>query len=152
MFSSRSSLVFLLTLVFLVSCKPPPAPDFVDLNGQAFTKDGLLGKWVVINYWAEWCKPCIKEIPELNEIHDDRDNYNALIMGVNFDKLALEPLRKVSQKFNIKFPVLRSDPIKVYDLAPPQALPITYIIDPTGNVAHTLAGPQTLESITELLK
>jgi len=40
------------------------------------------GQWVVINYWAEWCKPCIKEIPELNGL-DRREGYR--VLGANFD-------------------------------------------------------------------
>jgi len=56
--------------------------------------DTLKGRWVLINYWAEWCKPCLEEIPELNtfaEAHSEQVS----VLGVNYDGVEGEALAQV---------------------------------------------------------
>ena len=50
------------------------------------------GRWLVVNYWAEWCAPCRTEIPELNELHHDRVNHGLVVLGVNWDGFTGEKL------------------------------------------------------------
>lgn len=45
------------------------------------------GRWLLINYWAEWCAPCRKEIPELNQIHAERAATGVAVLGVNYSTL-----------------------------------------------------------------
>ncbi len=100
------------------------------------------GRWLVINYWAEWCKPCRHEIPELNRLALESGD-KVLVLGVNFDGLHGDALRAAKQHFAITFDLFTEDPRAVFALERPSAIPVTYLVNPQGEVAAQLVGPQT---------
>ena len=102
-------------------------------------------QWLVINYWAPWCKPCIKEIPELNTLNTSSDKVQ--VIGVHFDKPAIDQQIADIKKIDIHFPVVLSSPHLHYSYDYPTVLPTTIIITPAGNVDKVLIGPQTAASI-----
>lgn len=103
------------------------------------------GKVLLVNYWAEWCKPCREEIPELNHFAADRDR--VLVVGVNYDQPPAEKNLAQMAKLGISFPVLSADPAARWQQARPSVLPSTFIIGLDGRWRATLVGPQTLESL-----
>lgn len=102
------------------------------------------GSWLVINYWAEWCKPCIKEVPELNELNSQS---GITVLGVNFDGAEGDALAAQIAKLGIGFPTLPDDPATYLGSQRPEVLPTTLIINPDGELVDTLVGPQTLETL-----
>lgn len=104
-------------------------------------------RWLVINYWAEWCGPCREEIPELNELHHARVNHGLVVLGVNWDGFSGEKLADMIERMNIEFPILREDPYQQYGYERAQQLPVTVLINPQREVANILYGPQTVASI-----
>jgi thiol-disulfide isomerase/thioredoxin len=126
-------------------------PVFKDTQDQSVQLSTLKGKWVVINYWAPWCPSCIHEIPELNHFYKQVKNKNILIYGVNFDAASSGDFKQAVQKAKIEFPVLLEDPDLAWKLGNVNAIPTTFIIDPTGKVAKTLVGPTTEKSLTAIL-
>ena len=109
--------------------------------------DDLQGRWAVVNYWAEWCKPCIKEIPELNEAA--RRFPDVAIVGVNYDGASGEELAAQLEALGVTFPTLAVDPAPELGIPRPAVLPTTLILDPQGVLVQTLVGPQTLESLAQ---
>ena len=107
----------------------------------------LQGQWVVINYWAQWCAPCIKEIPELNRL--DQEYTGVTVVGVNYDGTNGEELELQRQKLGVTFASLESDPAAQLGIPRPVVLPTTFILDPTGRLVATLIGPQTLASLVQ---
>jgi thiol-disulfide isomerase/thioredoxin len=105
-------------------------------------------RWIVINYWAEWCAPCRLEIPELNDLHREGVGAGLVVLGVNYDDLEKEPLHALSERMGIEFPVLVRDPRHIWGYELPQVLPTTVVIAPDGSVHAELVGPQTLETIS----
>ena len=128
-----------LLALLLAACGADPgtanAPSLLDLRGR----------FVVINYWAQWCKPCIEEIPELNELDAAHDNVS--VLGVNFDGATGPELAQQEERLGVAFPTLATDPFAELGIARPVVLPTTMIVDPQGEVFSTLIGPQTLESL-----
>lgn len=130
---------FLSVLLLLAACGP------ADVPGNSLQLDGnLRGQWVVVNYWAIWCKPCAQEIPELNALAEIP---GVSVFGVNYDGASGEKLAQQVQKLGIAFPILDSDPAAQLGVPRPVVLPTTLIIDPSGQLRETLVGPQTLESL-----
>ena len=109
--------------------------------------DRLRGQWVVINYWAQWCKPCIKEIPELNTL--DQKYPQVTVLGVNYDGATGEDLAAQLAKLGIEFSTLTTDPAGQLGASRPEVLPTTLILDPTGQLSATLVGPQNLASLAQ---
>ena len=134
-------------IFILISCAKP---DLVTSNNKKIFLDDLYGKWVVINYWADWCPPCIKEIPELNKLNAKySDELNVFLF--NFDRLEGEELKNQLRKIDAKVPSLVTDPQSIYNFTIPESLPVTFVINKKGELSNILRGPQTLEEMEKVL-
>ena len=116
-------------------------------SGDATQLEDLRGNWVVVNYWAEWCKPCIREIPELNAL--DREYPDVSVLGVNYDGASGEELQRQLTALDVQFPTLPIDPASQLGTPRPAVLPTTLILNPEGRLVETLVGPQTLETLAQ---
>lgn len=103
------------------------------------------GHWLVVNYWAQWCQPCIKEIPELNALAERYPRVT--VLGVNYDGARGTELQQQVDKLGVGFPTLLTEPSAQLGVQLPGVLPTTLVIDPDGRLVQTLVGPQTLESL-----
>ncbi|MGY0217767.1 TlpA family protein disulfide reductase [Endozoicomonadaceae bacterium StTr2] len=119
--------------------------NLVDQDGKSLELDQFAGDWIAINYWAVWCAPCIKEIPELNQL-DKADN-GIRVLGVDYDGALPEELKANMKKLNIQFRVFRGDPSEALGFTPPDVLPATYILNAEGQLVKQLLGPQTQASL-----
>jgi len=138
-------LVVLVICSVLLSCSFDEQIEFSD--GTRTQMSHWQGRWLVINYWAEWCAPCRHEIPELNELHANRVESGVVVLGVNYDGLSQPKLGEVMQRMDVKFPVLKRDPQVKYGYARAEHLPMTVLINPEREVHDILIGPQTAASI-----
>jgi thiol-disulfide isomerase/thioredoxin len=137
--------------VFLMSCgKETPPVTLEVLDGNVLQQKDWKGKWIYINYWAVWCKPCAEEVPELNKFAAATPN--ALVLGVNFDKPKPEDLLTQVNRFRIDYPVVISDIQQAFQHTVPQGLPATIVINPEGKIVDTLQGPQTQASLAQAMK
>lgn len=121
--------------------------DFETLDGQAYRWQDLEGQWVFINYFAEWCAPCLKEVPELNAFSAYVEAQPGVaLFAASFDTLSPEELAAVQQKYQMAFPLIVTDSPRMPNEKPRQ-LPATFIITPEGKVLKQLLGEQTFESL-----
>ena len=134
--------------LFLAGC----AEDWgVDQHGRKVTAEQLEGQWLVINYWAEWCKPCRTEIPELNRLDEELRGKGVQVLGVNFDALQGETLVAAAKAFDIRFTLLAQDPAPRLELPRNDVLPVTYLVDNKGRLRERLVGEQTATGLHERL-
>ena len=124
--------------------------DFSDIDGNRGAFSDYHGKWLVINYWATWCKPCLQEIPELNQFADKHAD-TVKLFAVDFDQSQGDALIASSEKMGISFSVLTADPAPILQFEPPTVLPTTIIFNPKGQLHRTLLGPQTAESLRQAM-
>ncbi len=123
--------------------------EFQKANGQPLAWDSLRGDWVLVNYWAEWCKPCLEEIPELNAL-DQNDNIT--VLGVNFDGIQGQDLINLGEEMGIEFIMLAEDPGPEFGWKLPVALPATFVVKPDGELLEARFGPQTEEQLHDLIR
>lgn len=135
----------LLMMLLLTGCAREQPADAPDPLAQAH------GEWLLINYWAEWCKPCIQEIPELNEFAR-LNGMRARVLMVNYDGASGDALREQAQRLGITTVLLESDPAAQFGYPRPQALPTTFVIDPAGKLRATLLGPQTAKGLAAAIE
>lgn len=103
--------------------------------------------WLVVNYFAEWCSPCVRELPALSMLANDPSLSHVEVLTVNYDQLPEAGLRKLKQQFAIDAPIV-TDYAAIQMIAPmPNQLPTTYIFAPGGELYTTLLGEQTEHSI-----
>jgi thiol-disulfide isomerase/thioredoxin len=123
----------------------------VDQHGRKVAAASLEGQWLVINYWAEWCTPCRREIPQMNQLADQLATKGAKVIGVNFDGLQGDALAKAADDMGIRFTVLAKDPSARYQLPRSEGLPVTYIVDASGKLCERLLGEQNAAGVSERL-
>lgn len=116
--------------------------DFVlpDLDGKQRRLSEFRGKWVLVNYWATWCPPCLEELPELEVFHVKHQHRNAVVIGVNLEEIGLARLRAFVEDQFISFPVLREKPGPRTVLGAVPALPTSYLISPAGELVARQVG------------
>jgi len=104
-------------------------------------------KWLIVNYWSEWCAPCRVEIPVLNALNETLSSTNVTIVGVNFDEDPREITLSIAADMGIEFPTLTMDVVAELKLRAPDVLPTTYILSPGHEVMAKMIGAQTEESL-----
>ena len=124
--------------------------DFTTTDDKDYRWDRFDDKWVVVNYFAEWCAPCLREMPELSEF-SRKYGSQIPIFAMSFDQLTTEQLIDLKKQYEIDFPVIKSISTLPWQ-QPPRALPSTYIIAPGGKVKKQLKGEQTAESLYQIIE
>ena len=142
----KQRIIQLFCLLIIISCQNN---DIDIYNGSDSSIDKLNGNWIVINYWADWCAPCIKEIPELNEFASENDDL--LVYTFNFDQLDEDDLAPIAEKFNIQVPSLITHPRDIWGIQTPPAVPATFFINPKGKIVLSLFRPQTKDALNNIL-
>ncbi|WP_242604536.1 TlpA disulfide reductase family protein [Legionella fairfieldensis] len=120
-----------------------------NITGQTIPFSSLKGKWVLINYWASWCQPCLDEIGELNQFNKKKKD-NVILFAVNYDRLPLSRQLALIKKYNINYPSLEN-PGSQLQLGDIRGVPVTFIFNPEGKLTNTLYGGQTAVSLNQIL-
>jgi thiol-disulfide isomerase/thioredoxin len=117
------------------------AADFkvTDTNGKTHTLSGYKGKWVLVNYWATWCPPCLEEIPDLIALHGDKKN-NLVVIGVAMDYRHAKQVTDFAAGLLVDYPIVLGTPGVVNQIGPVQGLPTTYLYSPEGKMVAQQVG------------
>jgi thiol-disulfide isomerase/thioredoxin len=120
------------------------------LGGGEVSLSDFRGEWVVVNYWATWCAPCRKEIPDLSKLHSDRDDVT--VLGLAYEELEDDDFYEFLKDFDVSYPILKVD---VYappePFGAPRVLPTTIILDKEGRAVKAFLGPVSSEDIESYL-
>ncbi|MBS7325876.1 MAG: TlpA family protein disulfide reductase [Thiopseudomonas sp.] len=143
----RTLIRLLLTSLLLVGCSQSATP-LSDSNGQPLD---TTGKWLLVNYWATWCKPCRAEIPALNSLHHEL-SAQIIVLGYNFDQLEDKALQTAANELGIEFPLLSTAAIRQLDLPGVAGIPVTFLINPDGHYHDRLTGEQSRDSLLAVLR
>lgn len=150
-----AAMLFLVSLGVLVSGGVAASEgDFSlpDLDGQTHNLSDYRGKWVLVNYWATWCPPCLEELPELEVFHDTAGG-RAIVLGVNMEAIDKGRLRAFVEQQFLSFPILLAgeQPRRAELIGPVDGLPTSYLVTPTGEVVARQVGQITADAINSFI-
>jgi thiol-disulfide isomerase/thioredoxin len=123
---------------------------FTDHTGTKLTLSDYKGKWVVINFWATWCPPCLKEIPDLVSLYQSRGD--VMVIGVAMDYSDPKTVLKYVKSMSIPYPIVLGDRKIAAQIGPLSMLPTTYVFDPSGNPSVYKVGLVSRESLEEFMR
>lgn len=128
-----------------------PDVSYVDTIGTAYTPKDLAGKVVVVNFWATWCKPCQKEIPDFSRAYEKYKDKGVVILGVLTDSPDSQQLLNFQSDYDMTYPVVRANSDILVSYQYPDALPTTFVFDRGGKQAFWHRGPLRESQLAEVL-
>jgi peroxiredoxin len=140
--------------------RPPEtriAPDFAieDMQGKIHSLANYRGKVMIVNFWATWCPPCVKEMPSLQRAWEQLRGENIAVLAINMGETK-QAIERFTQRYPVDLPILLDKDVDVADAWSVKGLPTTYVVDPNGQIVFQVIGerewddPKLLEEIREL--
>ena len=143
------NILVMLLVILLSACSH--GPELQDAKGHRVRFSDYEGKFIVVNYWASWCKPCYEEVPELNAFYKKHQGVDVMMFGVNYDLGGNTSLRDAEKKVGVKYPTLAGDPTEKLGIDNVPGLPTTYVFNFRGKLIKRLLGKQTVRSLEDAI-
>ena len=134
---------YVLLLLLFVNCGVAHATEaFVlkDMSGAEHRLSQYVGKWVIVNYWATWCPPCLEEVPEFVALYDERRNKDVMVIGVVFDYESIQTVNTYVDDMLMSYPIVLGNDNIVKQIGPADVLPTTYLFNPKGELVKVKRG------------
>jgi len=132
---------------FLNEPRPLARVEFSDSDGNPVMLDEFQGRFVLLNFWATWCAPCIVELPSLKRLSDEMGGDDFAVIAVSTDRKGIGYAREFLAKRGIDAPAVYNDPTSLFAGANRVAvMPTTILIDPEGREIGRLAGAAEWDS------
>lgn len=146
----KYKLIVLLYVVAMLLSFPVHAFQFQDVTGKIHKLSDYKGRWVLVNFWATWCPPCLKEIPDLIALYEQRKDL--IVIGVAMDIDDPKVVMDFVQSMSIPYPIVLGNRKIASQLDEISLLPSTYFFDPDGNPAARQQGIISRESIERFIE
>lgn len=144
--------VFILLLSLVAGCaNAAEGFAFKDMQGQKQRLSDYRGKWVLVNFWATWCPPCLEEIPDLIALHEAHKDTDLVVIGVALDSTR-ESVTEFVAKKRVTYPVVFGNYTLAQQVGEVQALPTSYLYDPAGKLVSYQEGVVSRESVESYIR
>ena len=136
--------IFLSALLWAVASQA--AFSLVDSKGHTHTLNQYRGKWVLVNFWATWCPPCLAEIPDLVALYENKKN-RLIVLGVAMDYRDPKQVMEFADQLMISYPLILGDYKMAEQVGAVPGLPTTYLYNPQGKLVAYNVGALSREVV-----
>ncbi len=134
---------------------PRPAPGFAvkNLAGEKISLATLAGKVVLLDFWATWCKPCVKSMPELQKLHEQLAPQGLTIVGISIDEQGQKKVPAFLARHKITYPVaLDGGETPAWESYKVKVIPALFLIDRKGRIVQQWIGEARMEEVTKAVR
>ena len=127
--------------------------ELTDTNGNIYTEKNTRGKYLVVNFWATWCTPCLKEIPTLVKFYNENSGH-VEILGLDFEPVDLPVIDDFTERFSINYPLVlfdKNNETEFTNFGEIVGMPTTLIYSPEGELLQTFMGEITIEDLDKFI-
>lgn len=130
-----------------------PNFSWQDKDGKTVTFDQFRGKVTLVNFWATWCGPCKRELPDLIALSNEMESKNVRVLGISTDRGSgvLEEVKSFVGKEGITYQIIISTEDLEEAFGNIRVIPTTFLIDADGKIAQTIVGGRSKEQFTEAI-
>lgn len=121
--------------------------SFADTDGKVHTLEGYKGKWVLVNFWATWCPPCLEEIPDLISLYDAHKGKDLIVLGIAMDYRSSKQVTDFADSMFITYPIVLGNSKITAQIGQVPGLPTTYLYNPQGKMVAFNVGPLTKKAV-----
>jgi thiol-disulfide isomerase/thioredoxin len=143
----------LLALSIITVSQLAVAENFVlkDTAGIKHQLENYKGKWVLVNYWATWCPPCLEEVPDIVSLFDHRRKKDLMIIGVVFDYESVQSVKEYVDDMLMSYPIVLGDDTVTAQIGSADVMPTTFIYNPQGELIKIKRGLITKQYIEKII-
>jgi len=145
-------LLLFVPAVCLAQGSASPKLELKNIRGRHFSLNDYIGKVVLINFWATWCPPCRKEIPDLVKLQADYRSRGLQIIGVTYPPERREEVRRFVAKLRVNYPVALGTKETKLLFTASETLPMTIVIGKEGSVKDIIEGILLPEEFEQRIK
>jgi thiol-disulfide isomerase/thioredoxin len=138
-------------VLFGLAALSAQAFTLTDTNGKIHKLENYKGKWVLVNFWATWCPPCLEEIPDLVALYENKKN-NIVVIGIALDYRNPKQVTDFAESMQVSYPIVLGNPNLASEVGPVDGLPTTYLYNPAGKMVAHQVGGVTKEAVEDYIQ